>query len=110
MTEQQRAQLYGALHMFVDAEVRWDQRRKNGLTNKGLRDAVASEFGSMGGRAGDEGHYTFRGGSNPAIWFDICGEHGPPSLTGCALLAAVREVMQIPLPGQSYATQLCLFA
>jgi hypothetical protein len=71
-----------------------------GLSDKELREAIASEFYIEGGSSGPSQKAEYhKGGPDPAFWFDSHGS-GPPTLTGKALVDKVRAVMSIPYPSQ----------
>ena len=61
--------LKAATSSFAGAEVRWQQRRKTGLSDKALMDAIAYEFGTMGGGTLDGVHYQFQGGKPPSLTY-----------------------------------------
>ncbi len=90
--------LFRALHSVENARHRWDKRRHTGLTDEGLRGAIAEEFGIQGGQSGpDRVSISYTGGSNPRFWYDV-NFNKPPTLHGRRLLDAVREIMDIRMP------------
>jgi len=97
-----------ALEHFADHEKRWAERRKKGLTDKELKEAIGQEFGEMSGSGGPgrTGH-TARGGQSPRFW--LGQQKGKPSLEGAALVARVRMLMEIPEPvqGQKRKEEIC---
>ena len=90
--------LFSALHSVENAKRRWDRRRRSGLTDQGLREAIAEEFGIQGGQSGPgRASISYSGGSNPRFWYDVT-YNKPPTLHGRRLLDAVREIMDIRMP------------
>lgn len=88
--------LLGALCSFEGGRKRWITRRRRGLTDEELVEAIGSEFGD-GGHYGDDGHWDAHGGPDPRFWWET-SRQGKPTLRGKALTAAVRELLQIPQP------------
>jgi hypothetical protein len=78
------------------ADKRWSHRRKRGLTDAELKEAIAFEFGILGGGSHPEWH-SHQGGDDPKFWLSI-SYHGKPTLKGQPLQERVRSLMKIPYP------------
>jgi hypothetical protein len=87
--------LHRALHGYQDAPKRWAARIATGLTDADLREAIAKEFGEWSGSSWGPGHTAMASG--PSIWFGTRGNR-KPDLQGKALVAVVREFLEVPLP------------
>lgn len=101
--------LYGSLHSFSDAQIRWEQRLSRGLNDGELRYAIAEEFGIEGGAAICGLWYSYKGGSNPRYilerWPDMPNDYKQVILQGRELLFSVRQLLSIP----DHSQQLSLF-
>ena len=95
---QKEKQLWHAVHSYADAERRWAALRKKGATDARLREVIKEEMGdgSYGSKA--DGRVSYKG-AIPAVWFNKDAHSGPPSLSGSALVQAVRDLLKIPYPG-----------
>ena len=91
-----------ALHSFSGATERWADRRAKGMTDADLAWAIGKEFGEWGQQSDGPGNTHMGKSKDPKIWFGSqMGEGGKirkPDLQGKALVAAVREFLEIPLP------------
>jgi hypothetical protein len=89
-----------ACRHIAGAEERWADRRKTGLTDEQLLEALGRELGIQGGASGGGGileiNYTGRG--SPRIWIGPYECKDKPTLSGPALLRAVRDVLLIRTP------------
>ena len=86
-------QLRRALRSTEGHEERLAKIKKTGASNAELKRWIAYEFGISGGSSGpDLPAVQYRGGENPAIWFDGKLNSKKPDLSGVALLDAVRRV------------------
>jgi hypothetical protein len=96
------AKLKSALHACLDAESRWKERRRLGLSDADLRRAISEEFGIAGSGTGSG---SYRGGGDPAWWAsdDANPRKDKPALKGGPLVAAVRRIMEIPQPSAKSA-------
>lgn len=90
------AALRSSLHSFTEADERWSQHRKRGLTDAELKQAIAFEFGIGGGGSHPEWH-CHQGSADPKFWLSIT-DHGKPTLRGQPLLERVRVLLKIPYP------------
>jgi hypothetical protein len=90
------AALFRSLHQVEKADKRWSNFRQRGLTDAALKEAIAEEFGILGGGSYPEWH-THQGGDDPKFWLSI-SHHGKPTLRGQPLLERVRELLKIPKP------------
>lgn len=92
--------LHRALHSMSGASWRWEKRKASGLSDTDLADAIGYEFGEWHQGCDGVGYTAMR--HPPRIWFgwevDESGKRRTPDLQGKALLAAVRELLGIPLP------------
>lgn len=90
--------LLGVLHRLA-APVVWDEWREKGITNEQLREMLSYGWGLGGGTSGPGTVSEYRkGGANPRFWYNAWGPNGDPTLQGAALVAKVREVLELPLP------------
>jgi hypothetical protein len=90
------AALFESLHQMKNADKRWNNHRKHGLTDTELKEAIAFEFGILGGGSQPEWH-SHQGGDDPKFWLSI-SHHGKPTLKGQQLLERVRSLLEIPKP------------
>ena len=90
------AALFRSLHQVEMADKRWSSFRQRGLTDAELKEAIAQEFGILGGGSHPEWH-THQGGNDPKFWLSI-SHHGKSTLKGQPLLKRVRELLKIPYP------------
>jgi len=82
-----------ALHSFADANIRWAVRKKNGLSDNKLKEAIAEELGISGGFAGGGLWYDYKGGRCPEI---TVSKPITARVKGKRLIVMVRELLQIP--------------
>lgn len=91
--------LHRARHSMSRANERWEARRASGLDDADLREAIAKEFGEWTGGSHGPGWLVTTG---PKLWSgnagDGQGRRRKPDLQGKALVAAVRELLGIPMP------------
>ena len=87
-----------AVCSFSDAESRWQQRRKTGLSDKGLARAISYEFGTLAGGTMDGMYYELRGGKNPVLrYVPFSGSTAEGrQISGKQLLDKVRELESVP--------------
>jgi hypothetical protein len=90
------AALFRSLHQMQRAEKRWNHHRQRGLTDVELKEAIAYEFGILGGGSQPEWH-SHQGGEDPKFWLSI-SHHGKPTLSGQPLIERVRSLLEIPKP------------
>jgi hypothetical protein len=89
---------------YLDYEKRWAARRKAGLTDAELRDAISEEYGEDAWKTGGGLKTHVKGGRN--ILFEAKLESGKVvKLKGAKLVAKVREVMEIPYPTNETTTK-----
>lgn len=110
-------EVFNSCYNMEGAVLRWIDRRGSGLTDDALREALAYEFGITGGSNRSGRFIDYRGGADPAVWYDEwydeddsepnVGRSQPSkkrhAWKGSALLAVVRRVLRIRppvLPGQ----------
>jgi hypothetical protein len=102
--------IYYSLHSFSESDIRWQQRRSRKMTDDELRLAISEELGIAGGAAMAGLWYDYKGGCNPTIvlqkWPGMPPEQKPIIISGKALIASVRQILNIPEP----SGQLSLFA
>lgn len=101
LNEQQQAALRRATHHVQNAETRWDALISKGATDAEIKALLSREFG-LGGMSSGPGDLpvSYKGGSDPRVWFKST-DQGKPSLRGVELVAAVRSLLQIPMPGEA---------
>jgi hypothetical protein len=87
-----------ALHSMQGAAGPSGRRRKSGLDDAALLDAIRHELGGQGGLTGPGLRVAWRGGPGPAIWLGVVLPEGRPALSGRRLLAAARRVLDVGLP------------
>ena len=93
--------LWQALHCIENADKRWEKLRRTGVTDEDLCEAIRYEWGLGGGQSGpDMQAISYHGGANPRFWFGKMIGGGKPTLQGRRLLAAVRQLMNVGLPGR----------
>lgn len=91
------AGLRRALHSFQDADKRWAKLREAGATDAEIKKQISFEFNISGSSGGPGWKFvSYRGGENPAFWYDSMSPAGKPTLSGKPLIDAVRRVMAIP--------------
>jgi hypothetical protein len=90
------AALFRSLHQMGNADKRWSCHRRRGLTDVELKEAIAFEFGILGGSSQPEWH-SHQGGDDPKFWLSI-SHHSKPTLRGQPLLERVRELLKILKP------------
>lgn len=95
-----KAALTRALHHFADADKRWGNLVRSGATDAQIKVALGAELGDGGSQGPGMTPVTYKGGTNPAIWFGASNQ-GKPHLHGAGLIAAVRELLAIPTPEQA---------
>jgi hypothetical protein len=88
------AVLFRSLHHVENADHRWIQSRQRGLTDAELKEAIAYEYGILGGGSHPHWH-SYQGGDEPKFWLSI-SRHGKPTLRGQPLMERVRSLMKIP--------------
>lgn len=89
--------LYRALHRYQGGEKRWQKLRDSGASDAELKAAIGDVFGLGGGNSGpDMKSIAYKGGKQPAFYFDKHSAHGEPTLKGKALIEKAREVLAIP--------------
>ena len=90
--------LKAASSSFAGAEVRWQHRRKTGLIDKALTDAIAYEFGIMGGGTLDGIYYQFQGGKPPSLTYHLSfGDSAREKrVVRKTLSDKIREIHSIP--------------
>lgn len=97
-----RGSLHRALHTYTHASDRWHDLQQSGATDDQILTRIRAEFGSYGGGSHETGWYEHRGIAQPEFttWVYLDDEEGTKRvtchLTGKALVAAVREVLEIP--------------
>lgn len=96
------AKLWGAAHNTQGAEERWGKLRATGATDERLLQQLGFEFGIQAGSS-TYGGYAVKGEKNPRLWAGGMSWSGKPTLSGKALIAKAREVLEIPLPGKAQA-------
>ena len=90
--------LKAATSSFAGTETRWQQRRKTGLSDKALTDAIAYEFGTMGGGTLDGIYYQFQGGKIPSLTYCLTSGDSAREkrLARKTLLDKIRVIRSVP--------------
>jgi hypothetical protein len=92
-----KKQLFASVNCYDGANIRWAAMRKEGANDEELLRRIKREMGT-GGKGGKWGTVSFKS-CMPAVWFNTVGPTGKPSLEGPKLVAAVRELLNIPEKG-----------
>lgn len=71
------------------------------LEDSRLTEAIRFEFGNKGGFTISGLKLAFAGGDIPKFWFGKTDPKGKPTLEGKALLAATRQLLNLPKPGKA---------
>lgn len=92
------ARLLDALHLRQESARQWQERRQDGMTDEQIKEVISREWGLGHGSSGPGLVYmNCKGGSDPKFWHNA-GVIDKPTLRGAALIAKVREVLQMPYP------------
>jgi hypothetical protein len=89
------------LFLLLDSGLReWEKLRKNGATDKKIRELLCARFGEYGGHhSPNEPSIVYRGtANNPRVWFKM-SDSGAPDLAGSNLVSKVRELLNISEEG-----------
>jgi ParB/RepB/Spo0J family partition protein len=96
--------LHSSLHHIQGATARWRPLQESGATDAELIVAIANEFG-LGGGSTAHGGYEHKGGKNPQFSWPTYNGAPKRTLKGKALLAKVRELLDIRAPGSSTSVE-----
>lgn len=99
LSPRQQTALVQALHSLEGSKERWEGA--NYVDDFELVERIAYVFGIQGGYRGRDCGYDYYGGQNPRITIMVPGEV-PVELAGRDLLAAVREVFHLSIPGELF--------
>ncbi len=91
--------LHRALLHVHDADKRWAELVRKGATDAQLKARLGDEH--IRAAAASQA-VEYQGGANPRIWFSM-DRRKKPDLHGAGLIAAVRDLLQIPTPEQAKA-------
>jgi len=94
-----QAALIRALHSTEGAAARWASTIRP--DDESLRRRIAEEFGISGGFGMTGEQVNYWGGINPRVEIQI-GADTPVELSGCELLADVREALGIGRPDELF--------
>jgi hypothetical protein len=92
------AALFRALHSVVDADARFADLRRTGVTDTQLKEFLGRELGIEGGGSGGPGteEYWYKGGKNPQVEIGGRGKSAKTTIKGQKLLDETRRLLDIP--------------
>lgn len=98
-----RAAVIRAIHTFANSDKRWERRRKTGLGDAELTEALRDELGIVGGGSLPQPYsqyFFWHKGSPPTVILQDNSWNDLATISGMQLVNYVRELGQIPYPGQ----------
>lgn len=104
LTAETCAAITRACHHMQNSAQRWKPLIEKGASDAQISELLGREFGLGGGSGGGPGDsIAYKGGKKPSLWIGQSVPGGKPTMSGAALVAAVRVALAIPAPSEGGA-------